>query len=129
MTADPGVFDAAAVASLTGHPDDAAFAVVFVTCFRDRLPERVRRIRSVLLGDDPGDDLGEALDAVLSLKASAAMVGAGELCELAGRLEARLRQGEWRAAAVLAADPLPDAADRATRALTAYLDYSASSIR
>jgi HPt (histidine-containing phosphotransfer) domain-containing protein len=109
-------FDADAVSSLTGHPGDAAFAVVFVTRYRGLLPERVRRIATAVRGDD----LDDALDAVLSLKVASSTVGARELGELAGRIEAGLRAGD-RGAAIAAVHELPDAALRAADALAEFL--------
>ncbi|MGB0100562.1 MAG: Hpt domain-containing protein [Nocardioides sp.] len=111
-----GVFDAEAVTSLTGHPDDAAFAAVFVGSYRRMLPERVGRIEASLRGDD----LDEARDAALSLKAASATVGTGELAGLAERIGEHLRQGDL-AAARDDADLLPDAARRADHALAAFL--------
>lgn len=115
-TSTAATFDADAVRSLTGHPDDAAFAVVFVSRYRGMLPERVRRIASAVRGDD----LETALDAVLSLKVASATVGTRELCELGGRIESLLRSGDW-GAAIAEAGRLPDAARRADRALGAFL--------
>ena len=110
------VFDAAAVADLTGDPGDAAFATAFVARFRDLLPERVRRIVAALAGDDPD----ETLDAVLSLKVSAATVGAGELRDLAARIEEHLRAGEPGPARA-ESEHLAETAARADRAFAAYL--------
>jgi HPt (histidine-containing phosphotransfer) domain-containing protein len=112
----PVVFDASAVASLTGHCDDVEFAQVFVACYRRMLPERVRRIAAAL-GEQ---DLDRALDAVRSLTASSGIVGAGELVEIGNRLEHQLRRLELARAAALAGE-LPAAAVRAEQALTGYL--------
>ncbi|GAB6987634.1 hypothetical protein [Nocardioides pyridinolyticus] len=121
MTTDTAaVFDAAAVGSLTGHPDDAAFAMVFVTGYRRLLPERVRRIALAVRADDCMDDPADALDAVLSLKVASSTVGTGELGALAALVETHLRAGDC-AAAVAAANLLPPAADRADGALGAFL--------
>lgn len=110
------VFDATAVADLTGDPRDAAFACVFVTRFRGLLPERVRRIDAAL----SGGDRDEQLDAVLSLKVASATVGAGELCGLAAQIEQHVRRDELVLAAAVSA-LLPDAAARADDAFAAYL--------
>ena len=112
----PAVFDAKAVSCLTGDPRDGAFAVVFVTRYRSLLPERVRRISAALAAAEVGD----ALDAVRSLKAASITVGTHELAEIAGRLERLLRGGDLARAAVVQA-ALPRAAHRADRALAAYL--------
>lgn len=118
------VFDSGAVASLTGDPRDAAVARDLVTRYRRLLPQRVGRIQEAYAGDDRA----ETLDAVLSLKVSSATVGAQELCELATRIEHHVRTDETVLAGSLAA-LLPDAASRVEQQLTAYLFYSASSIR
>ena len=121
MTTDfATVFDAAAVHSLTGHPDDAAFAVVFVGRYRRLLPGRVRRIALAVRDEDLLEDRGEALDAVLSLKVASSTVGTAELGALAGRVETHVRAGD-RAASIAAADLLPPAAARADEALGAFL--------
>lgn len=112
----PAAFDADAVSSLTGDPGDRAFAVVFVTRFRGLLPERVRRIGAALATDD----VDEAMDAVLSLKASSATVGALELADLASDLQQHLRRGDV-AQAMLVESLLADAVERADRALGRYL--------
>ena len=118
------VFDPGAVSSLTGDPRDAALALDLVTRYRRLLPQRVGRIQAAYAGDDRA----ETLDAVLSLKVSSATVGAHELCELTTRIEHHVRAGETVLAGSVAA-LLPDAASRADQQLTAYLSYSASSIR
>ena len=83
----PVVFDARAVRSLTGHADDRAFARILVGRFRQLLPLRVRRIaRAVQMAD-----LDDAMDAVLSLKASSSTIGAVELHEIAVRVEGHLK--------------------------------------
>ena len=116
-TADPPVvFDPAAVSSLTGHPDDGAFAVVLVTRFRGLLPERVRRIAAALAADEADD----AMDAVLSLKVASSTVGAHELAGIAARLERLLRRGDL-GQAVLVETTLAGAVQRADHALGAYL--------
>jgi HPt (histidine-containing phosphotransfer) domain-containing protein len=112
----PVVFDAGAVCSLTGHADDREFARVFVSRYRQLLPLRVRRITGALRDHD----VDEAMDAVLSLKAASGTAGTGELYELGIRIEGHLRALDL-GAALLAADELPGAAHRATRALTAFL--------
>jgi HPt (histidine-containing phosphotransfer) domain-containing protein len=109
-------FDATAVASLTGDPADPAFAAVFVSRYRALLPDRVRRTAVAVRGED----LDDALDAVLSLKVASATVGCRHLGELAGRIEERLRAGE-HGAAVAAANLLPEAARRADHALEEFL--------
>lgn len=113
---DPLVFDAAVVSDLTGHADDAEFAKVFVSRFRNMLPARVTRINVAL--DE--QEFAEAMDAVLSLKGSAGTVGAGELFVLGGLLEGHLKRRDFASAAKVAED-LPAAAERAHSALTIYL--------
>jgi HPt (histidine-containing phosphotransfer) domain-containing protein len=112
----PVVFDARAVRSLTGHADDRAFARILVGRFRQLLPLRVRRIAAAV----QTSDVEEAMDAVLSLKASSSTIGAIELHELAVRVEGHLKAGNV-GAALVAASELPGAAHRAERALTAFL--------
>ncbi|WP_395659605.1 hypothetical protein [Nocardioides sp.] len=117
-THEPGaaVFDPNAVVSLTGDAGDAAFASVFVDKFRALLPHRVRRIATTL-GEG---DVDEALDAVLSLRVSACLIGAGELCLLGRTLEAHLRRLDLPRARI-AAVSLGSAADRADAALGDFL--------
>ncbi|HEU5036581.1 MAG TPA: Hpt domain-containing protein [Nocardioides sp.] len=117
MVEPPVVFDATAVSSLTGHPDDRAFALVLVTRYRALLPERVRRI-AVALAERETDD---ALDAVLSLKVASATVGARELAQIAERIERVLRLGDVNQA-VLRGPELAAAVRRAHHALDAFLD-------
>jgi HPt (histidine-containing phosphotransfer) domain-containing protein len=112
----PAVFDAEAASSLTGHPDDRAFGVVFVTRYRGLLPERVRRIATALASDE----LDEAMDAVLSLKVSSCTAGTQELAEIAARIERLLRRGDF-AQAVVMETALAEAAARAEHALAAFL--------
>ena len=116
MVEPPAVFDATAVSSLTGHPDDRAFAIVLVTRYRALLPERVRRIAVALVEHETDD----ALDAVLSLKVASATVGAGELAQIAERVERLLRRGDV-AQAVLLEPELAAAVRRAHHALDDFL--------
>jgi HPt (histidine-containing phosphotransfer) domain-containing protein len=116
-TADPpAVFDPAAVSSLTGHPDDGAFAFVLLTRYRRLMPERVRRIAAALAAGEADD----AMDAVLSLKVASSTVGAHELAGIAARLERLLRRGD-AAQAVLVETTLTGAVERADHALGAFL--------
>lgn len=110
------VFDDAAVVRLSGDAGDPAFASVFVDKFRGLLPLRVHRIVSTLRAGDQDD----ALDAVLSLKVSSCLIGAGELCLLGRTIEAHLRRFDLGAAR-LAASALTAAAIRADEALDAFL--------
>jgi HPt (histidine-containing phosphotransfer) domain-containing protein len=112
----PTVFDCGAVRSLTGHSGDREFARVFVSRYRQLLPLRVRRI----IGAVRDGDLDEAMDAVLSLKTASSTAGTGELFELGARIEGHLRQLDLPSAALLS-DELHAAAQRAHRALTAFL--------
>ena len=114
------VFEPAAVSSLTGHPDDAAFAVVFVGRYRKLLPERVRRIALAVRAEELLEDPADALDAVLSLKVASSTVGTAELGGIAALVETHVRAGD-RPAAIAAADLLPPAAARADDALGAFL--------
>jgi HPt (histidine-containing phosphotransfer) domain-containing protein len=114
---DPVVFDAAVVSDLTGHPDDAEFARVIVGRFQQLLPQRVSRIEATL-GEA---EFTDAMDALLSLKSAAATVGAGELFVISGIVEVHLRRRDFDAAARAAQD-LTAAAERADRALSAYLN-------
>jgi hypothetical protein len=112
----PAVFDCGAVRSLTGHSGDREFARVFVSRYRQLLPLRIRRI----IGAVRDGDLDEAMDAVLSLKASSGTAGTAELFELGTRIERHLRQLDMTGALAVA-DELPCAARRAHQALTAFL--------
>lgn len=118
------VFDSAAVSCLTGDPRDDVLAVDFVTRYRRLLPQRVVRIQEAYARDD----LDETLDAVLSLKVSSATVGAHELGELSAQIELHVRSDRTALAGPVVA-LLPDAAARVDQQLSAYLFYSASSIR
>ena len=113
---DGTVFDPHAVESLTGDAHDAEFALVFVDKFRTLLPQRVRRL-AISLGAGEVDD---ALDAVRSLRASACLVGAAELCQIGHTIEVHLRRTDLLRAR-LALAGLAAAADRADAALGAYL--------
>jgi HPt (histidine-containing phosphotransfer) domain-containing protein len=110
------VFDPTAVASLTGHTDDPAFARVFVARYRTLLPTRLGRIAESLRDRD----LDGALDAALSLKVSSSTLGADELAGLGASLEGHLRRLDLRAAGDVARQ-LPAAAARADAQLAAYL--------
>lgn len=62
----------------------------YVARYRRLLPRRVHRIVEALAAAD----LDAAMDAVLSLRASSAMVGACETTELAQRLKVEVRAGD-----------------------------------
>jgi HPt (histidine-containing phosphotransfer) domain-containing protein len=115
--APPPVFDPEGVRSLTGHPDDAAFAVVFITRYRALLPTRVERITSALAERE----LEDALDAVRSLRAASSIACAQELADIATELERLVRRGEVVQAAMAAEAELGAAVERADRALDAFL--------
>ena len=84
----PPLFDAAVLERLREElgEDDSVWRV-FVQNFIALLPDRIRRVQLTLTtGDLPG-----ALDAALSLKTSAQMIGAERLAGLAFELELSLR--------------------------------------
>jgi hypothetical protein len=110
------VLDDAVVRNLTGHADDHAVGMSFATRFRELLPHRLWRIAQAL----GAGDRDEALDAVLSLKVSAATLGARELSALAAAVEGRLRAGDLPGAAA-AAGTLSSAANRLDDALGGFL--------
>lgn len=110
------VFDDRAIGNLTGHADDATTGRAFATRFRDLLPHRLWRIAQAL---EDGDE-DRALDAVLSLKVSAATLGARQLSALAGGVERGLRAGDLGESR-RAADQLGGAARRLHDALAGHI--------
>lgn len=116
LAAPSAVFDARVVTNLTGDSGDLAFAHDFVSRFRRLLPERVSRIRGSLRAEE----VKEALDAVRSLKVSACMLGAQELCGVCIRIEEQLRRSDLVGCRVVA-EELIGAELRVDRALDAFL--------
>jgi HPt (histidine-containing phosphotransfer) domain-containing protein len=113
------VLDDAVVRNLTGHADDHAVGMSFATRFRELLPHRLWRIAQAL---EAGDH-DRALDAVLSLKVSAASLGARQISGLAAGVERCLRLGDLDAG-TRAARELGDAAGRLDAALRRMLAES-----
>lgn len=109
-------FDDGALRQISFEIDDQAVALVFASRYRQMLLGRVSRITTAL----QHHDADAALDALLSLKVSSATVGTGELAELALALEGDVRRHDLTAAR-LEAGRLWPAAQRADRALAAYL--------
>lgn len=115
------VFDPSTLHQLVDDPADRPFALGLAATYRKMLPGRVERVMEVLASDPD-----EAMDAVLSLRVSSTMTGAGEMGELASSIEADLRGADLsgaRAQAVL----LPAAAERLAAAIDAYLASSTTS--
>jgi len=112
---DPAL-DRDTLRSLSRALDDDGFTRKFAGRYRELLPARLGRISRSL----QGHDVDLVLDAVLSLKVSSATVGAQELAELAGFIEADVRFFDLPAARTTA-EALPAAALRADAALAAYL--------
>jgi HPt (histidine-containing phosphotransfer) domain-containing protein len=113
------VLDDAVVRNLTGHADDHELGMSFATRFRELLPHRLWRIAQAL---EAGDQ-DRALDAVLSLKVSAASLGARQISGLAAGVERWLRVGDLEAG-TRAARELGGAATRLDAALQRMLDGS-----
>lgn len=113
----PPVFDPAALVSLTGHASDDEFALVLAGRYRRLLPGRVRRVLTAL----HGEDRDEAMDAVLSLKASSHTLGAREIATLGAAIERHLRMSDLSAAHRVAGGLAP-AAERLESELAAYLE-------
>lgn len=88
----------------------------YVGRYRRLLSRRVRRIVDALAVAD----LDDAMDAVLSLRASSAMVGARETAELAQRIRVALRAGDL-AVARSAASMLPMVTGRLDTLLGEFL--------
>lgn len=110
------VLDRAVLDRLTEGLADRAFVASLAHRFRGLLAERLDRIATAL---DAGD-LDAAMDAALSLKASAATMGAGELAELARLVEDAVRRQDLDHAAT-AIPALYVAAARCRQALADYL--------
>ena len=96
--------------------DDSRFARQLALRYRAMLAGRVRRVELALRGDDPR----ETIEAVRSLKASSATVGACELVGVATELERAVRRLDV-GAAMAAELQLGDAAARADQALAVFL--------
>ena len=109
-------FDVTAVLHLAGEVDDRLYPWRFAGRYREQLDHRVSRIQSAL----ERDDVETAMDAVLSLKVSSALVGTWELVDVASTLELEVRAGDLQAARSIAAQ-LPAVAARATDAISPYL--------
>ncbi len=106
------VFDARDLVRLAEEARSHEAMREYVRRYRALLERRVCRIVDALASAD----LDQAMDAVLSLKASSAMVGACETAELAHRLKVALSGGDLPRARVTAAMLTP-----ATRQLDSLL--------
>jgi HPt (histidine-containing phosphotransfer) domain-containing protein len=113
------VLDVGVALSLSGSADDGTAGRDFARRFRSLLPHRLWRIAQALETGD-GD---RALDAVLSLKVSAATLGARQMSGLAAQVEARLRAGD-PAGSERAAAALSGAASRLDAELDRFLTSS-----
>lgn len=81
---------AAALAELT-EDLDAQHAALYAEMWIDMLPERVARIRRAVTAKDTE----AGIDATLSMKVSAASLGAVDLSDLAAGIEVAIRAGDW----------------------------------
>lgn len=86
----PPLVDPSALQELGSQLDSPAVAKGFARDYTNMWDRRYRSLASSL---DSGDDAA-AMDAVLSLKTSSAMVGGVRLAELARELEAAIRVGD-----------------------------------
>lgn len=114
--------DESVLARLAGEVGDGAAAVLVASRYRQLLGHRVRRVTAALRRPD----VECALDALLSLKVSSSTVGARELADLAGAVEAAVRRHDVSTARQHAGLLWP-AAVRADQALGCYLGVGSSS--
>ena len=91
VTRTSPVLDPHVVRDLGEELGDERAATCIVARFLSLLPSRTQRLERSVTARDPVS----ALDAVLSLKVSAAMVGGRRLQEQAQRLERLVRAGQW----------------------------------
>lgn len=110
------VFDPSTLHQLVDNAAERPFVLELAATFRRMLQPRVERVVAAVLASDAD----EAMDAVLSLKVSATMTGAGELAELAAYIESDLRSLDLPSARAQAL-MLTSAAHRAEAAIDAYL--------
>jgi hypothetical protein len=110
------VFSASRLLRLAEDVESDAIAISYAAMFVRMLPERVGRILSTVRGDD----IQAALDAVLSLKVRAHMVGGLAMERDCRALEENLRHGDSEAAARSAGEVAKDCLPL-TRALEQFL--------
>ena len=109
-------FDPSRLYELVDDAHQRPFVLELVGTYRRMLGTRVERVVTAVVTSDVDD----AMDAVLSLKVSSTMTGACELAEIASLLEADLRSDDLPSARTQTL-LLPDATQRATMAIDAYL--------
>ncbi|WP_166140734.1 Hpt domain-containing protein [Nocardioides ochotonae] len=113
---DDTALDVAVLERLAADLGDRAFVASLLVRFEGLLERRLHRIVASLRTDDAVS----AMDATLSLKSSAATIGARELLDLAVVIEHDVRRGDL-ARALAELPRLHDAAHRCRRALADYL--------
>jgi HPt (histidine-containing phosphotransfer) domain-containing protein len=113
---DDTALDVAVLERLAADLGDRAFVATLLGRFEDLLERRLHRIAASLRTGDADS----AMDATLSLKASAATIGARELLDLAASIEHDVRRDDL-ARAVAELPRLHPAGHRCRRALADYL--------
>lgn len=93
------LLDAAVLEDLAADVGGPDIARNFVQDYAGLWDQRQRRLMESVERDDPA----AALDAVISLKVTSAMVGGARLAHLAGKLEATVRHGDRQEGAALVA--------------------------
>lgn len=110
------LLDAGVLARLGDEVGGSDAALRFAAAYLELLPSRVDRICSACAAQDAY----AAEDAILSLRVTSAMVGAGLLMGLAAEVEAAVTRGDL-ATAGTAADGLPQVAAATAAAVAALL--------
>lgn len=93
------LLEAGVLGELAEEPGGAGLAWRFALDYAGLWGQRRHRLMESVGREDRDD----ALEAVISLKVSSAMVGSPRLADLAGRLEAVIRDGDLQEAAALLA--------------------------
>lgn len=94
MTEGRVLFDPQVIRTLAGNLGSNGLASRFLNDYLDLLPRRKRRIINALRDDDPE----AAMDAILSLKITSAMVGARDAEEWCHVLQSLVTNGHLKAA-------------------------------
>ncbi len=111
-----GALDTSVLTRLAADVNDRAFVASFAQKYRTLLERRVERLTTAITTAD----VDASMEAALSLKVSSRTVGTQELAALADQIEDDVRRRDLVAAEDRLVG-LPAAAERADRALEAYL--------
>ena len=117
LQGNDAVFSASRLLRLAEDVESDAIAISYAATFLRMLPERVGRILSTVRDED----IPAAIDAVLSLKVRAHMVGGLAMERDCRALEEHLRNGDYETAARFAGDVAKDCLPL-TRALEQFLE-------